>query len=74
MMASDDSEVNCQVLLIATGVSYRQLEIPGLERLTGAGVYYGLESMIIRRALLPPSSRKVEQRAFSGSKRLKTPF
>ena len=38
---SDDSEINCQVLLITTGVSYRQLEIPGLERLTGAGVYYG---------------------------------
>jgi thioredoxin reductase (NADPH) len=38
---SDDSEINCQALLIATGVSYRQLEVPGLERLTGAGVYYG---------------------------------
>jgi hypothetical protein len=28
-------------MLIATGVSDRQLEIPGLDRLTGAGVYYG---------------------------------
>ena len=38
---SDDSEINCQTLIIATGVSYRQLEIPGLNHLTGAGVYYG---------------------------------
>ncbi len=38
---SDDSEINCQSLIIATGVSYRQLEIPGLNHLTGAGVYYG---------------------------------
>src|SRR5207302_4037367 len=31
---SDDSEINCQSLIIATGVSYRQLEIPGLNHLT----------------------------------------
>ncbi|HVR96556.1 MAG TPA: FAD-dependent oxidoreductase [Thermoanaerobaculia bacterium] len=34
-------EVSCHALLIATGVSYRKLDVPGLERLTGAGVYYG---------------------------------
>jgi thioredoxin reductase (NADPH) len=28
-------------VLIATGVSYRRLEAPGLEELTGRGVYYG---------------------------------
>jgi thioredoxin reductase (NADPH) len=28
-------------VIIATGVSYRRLEAPGIERLTGAGVYYG---------------------------------
>ena len=27
--------------MIATGVSYRKLDVPGMERLTGAGVYYG---------------------------------
>ena len=27
--------------MIATGVSYRRLDVPGIERLTGAGVYYG---------------------------------
>ncbi len=35
------AELNCQALMIATGVQYRKLEVPGLERLTGAGVYYG---------------------------------
>lgn len=38
---SDGSEVGCRSLLIATGVSYRQLRAPGIEELTGAGVYYG---------------------------------
>jgi thioredoxin reductase (NADPH) len=38
---SDGSEISCQALLLATGVSYRRLEVPGIERLTGAGVYYG---------------------------------
>ncbi len=37
----DGTEVQCRALLIATGVSYRQLEAPGIEKLTGAGVYYG---------------------------------
>ncbi len=37
----DGSELNCRALLIATGVSYRQLKAKGIERLTGAGVYYG---------------------------------
>jgi thioredoxin reductase (NADPH) len=38
---ADGSELSCHVLLVAAGVSYRQLEVPGLERLSGAGVYYG---------------------------------
>jgi thioredoxin reductase (NADPH) len=38
---ADDREVSCHALLIATGVSYRKLDVPGVERLTGAGVYYG---------------------------------
>jgi thioredoxin reductase (NADPH) len=37
----DGSELKCRALLIATGVSYRQLQAEGIERLTGAGVYYG---------------------------------
>jgi thioredoxin reductase (NADPH) len=38
---ADGSEISCHALLIATGVSYRKLDAPGIERLTGAGVYYG---------------------------------
>lgn len=38
---ADNSEINCRALVIATGVSYRTLDVPGIERLTGAGVYYG---------------------------------
>ena len=33
--------LSCHTLLIATGVSYRRLDVPGIKRLTGAGVYYG---------------------------------
>ena len=38
---ADGAEVSCHALLIATGVSYRKLDVPGLDALTGAGVYYG---------------------------------
>ncbi len=38
---ADGHELGCKVLLIATGVSYRKLDVPGAERLQGCGVYYG---------------------------------
>jgi thioredoxin reductase (NADPH) len=38
---ADGTEISCHALLIATGVTYRKLDAPGVERLTGAGVYYG---------------------------------
>ena len=38
---NDGKEISCHALLITTGVSYRKLDLPGVERLTGAGVYYG---------------------------------
>jgi thioredoxin reductase (NADPH) len=38
---SDGTELSCHALIISTGVSYRKLDVPGLEELTGAGVYYG---------------------------------
>ena len=38
---ADGTELSGDVLLIATGVSYRKLDVPGVERLTGTGVYYG---------------------------------
>jgi thioredoxin reductase (NADPH) len=42
---TDGSEVNSKTVLIATGVEYTKLEIPGLEKFTGAGVYYGAASV-----------------------------
>jgi thioredoxin reductase (NADPH) len=38
---SDGVELGAKSLLIATGVAYRKLDVPGMERLQGAGVYYG---------------------------------
>jgi len=38
---ADGSEITCHASLIATGVSYCMLDVPGAERFTGAGVYYG---------------------------------
>ncbi|MBW4446395.1 MAG: FAD-dependent oxidoreductase [Spirirestis rafaelensis WJT71-NPBG6] len=38
---SDGSEISCHALILALGVSWRRLNVPGLEKLTGAGVYYG---------------------------------
>jgi len=38
---ADGSEISCHALMIATGVQWRRLEAPGIDRLQGAGVYYG---------------------------------
>jgi thioredoxin reductase (NADPH) len=38
---ADGSEISCHAVLIATGVQWRRLDIPGVERLQGSGVYYG---------------------------------
>jgi thioredoxin reductase (NADPH) len=38
---ADGREVSCHACLIAVGVYYKRLATPGVERLTGAGVYYG---------------------------------
>jgi thioredoxin reductase (NADPH) len=38
---SNGSTVTTQALLVATGVSYRLLDVPGADRLAGAGLYYG---------------------------------
>ena len=34
-------EIEARAVIVATGVSYRRLEAPGLAELTGRGVYYG---------------------------------
>jgi len=38
---SDGSEISCHALILAMGVSWRRLSVPGIEKFTGAGVYYG---------------------------------
>ena len=38
---ADSSEISCHSLMIATGVQWRRLQATGLDRLQGAGVYYG---------------------------------
>jgi thioredoxin reductase (NADPH) len=38
---SDGSEATARAVVLAMGVTYRRLEVPGLEGLLGAGVFYG---------------------------------
>ena len=38
---ADGKEITCHVCLIATGVAYRKVDIPGADDFTGSGVYYG---------------------------------
>src|SRR5215217_5688837 len=38
---SGGSALSASCVLVASGVSYRQLEAPGFAELTGAGIYYG---------------------------------
>ena len=38
---ADGATLRCHTILLATGVSYRTLDVPGSERLQGAGIYYG---------------------------------
>jgi len=38
---ADGSELGCKALVIASGVTVRRLQVPGIENLEGAGVYYG---------------------------------
>ncbi|KYC40985.1 fused response regulator/thioredoxin-disulfide reductase [Scytonema hofmannii PCC 7110] len=38
---ADGSELSSHTLIIATGVSYRKLNVLGSDKLTGAGIYYG---------------------------------
>ncbi|MCW8805344.1 MAG: FAD-dependent oxidoreductase, partial [Ignavibacteriaceae bacterium] len=42
---TDGSEIHSKTVIIATGVEYTKLEIPGVDKFTGAGVYYGSASV-----------------------------
>jgi thioredoxin reductase (NADPH) len=37
----DGIEISCHALLLAMGVQWRSMNIPGIDRFQGAGVYYG---------------------------------
>src|SRR5512139_2572615 len=38
---ADGTEISCQAVLVATGASFHILKMPGGDKLTGAGIYYG---------------------------------
>src|SRR5271166_2000922 len=38
---ADGNEISCHALMIASGVQWRRHDAPGIDRLQGAGVYYG---------------------------------
>ncbi len=38
---ADGNEVSCHALMVASGVQWKRLAAPGIDRLQGAGVYYG---------------------------------
>ena len=42
---TDGSEVHSKTIIIATGVEYTKLGIQGLDKFTGAGVYYGAAAL-----------------------------
>jgi thioredoxin reductase (NADPH) len=41
VVLGDGTELACRALVLATGVTVRKLDVPGVEALTGAGIYYG---------------------------------
>ena len=41
VVLSDGSEARARAVIVASGMSYRRLDVPGLEGLIGRGVFYG---------------------------------
>lgn len=41
LLLADGGQIDAHTVILATGVSYRQLAAPGLTELTGRGVFYG---------------------------------
>jgi thioredoxin reductase (NADPH) len=50
---SDGSELSCHALILATGVQWRKLGIPGEDRLLGAGIHCGVGAL--NEAAVEPS-------------------
>jgi thioredoxin reductase (NADPH) len=44
LSTSDGHEVSARAVILAMGVTYRRLEVPALDELAGAGVFYGASS------------------------------
>jgi thioredoxin reductase (NADPH) len=44
LLLGGSGEIEARALIVAAGVSYRQLEAPGLSELVGRGVYYGVNA------------------------------
>jgi thioredoxin reductase (NADPH) len=38
---ADGNEISCHALMIATGVQWRRMDVEAVDRLQGAGIYYG---------------------------------
>lgn len=45
---SDGYEVSARAVILAMGVAYRRLDVPGLDELAGTGVFYGASSSEVR--------------------------
>lgn len=65
----DGSEVRGRAVIIATGVSYRRLNVPELESLVGAGVFYGAptveaQAMSGKRVVVVGGGNSAGQAAF----------
>lgn len=41
VMLKDGTELSCHALIIAAGATVQKLDLPDVERLTGAGIFYG---------------------------------
>jgi thioredoxin reductase (NADPH) len=45
VVLDDETRLTTKAIVLATGVQWRRLDSPGVNRLTGRGVYYGASSM-----------------------------
>jgi thioredoxin reductase (NADPH) len=41
LVLEDETRVPAQAVILATGVEWKRLDVPGIERLVGHGIYYG---------------------------------
>jgi thioredoxin reductase (NADPH) len=73
---SGGAVLSANTVLVASGVSYRQLDAPGFADLTGAGIYYGAAMTEARACATstcsssarrtPPARRRSTSRSYAG--------